>query len=175
MPTKLIFMLLLQVFFMSTILSQSYNTAAGFRMGDDFGLSVTQRFSKNHTIEFSFSDGLFSDHTYVSLSVKQHKRILSRRFNYYTGGGYYGQKSPITTAVDDINSTNFHHGIMGVLGAEFTLSRINVALDYTPHYTFGQDFTGRRLGINSAFTVRYVLWKRESSMRKAVKKVFKKK
>jgi hypothetical protein len=156
-------------------IAQSYNSTFGLRLGDNFGFTAAQRITNHTTVEAIGSDGLFSDTKYVSIAVKQHHAMLTRRFNFFLGGGYYAAQPIIYNRNDSGESNPYRHGIMGTMGAELTIGRINVSLDYMPHYILDKTYNGKNLNVDSALSIRYVLWSRESSMRKFFKKVFRKK
>ena len=50
--------------------AQSHIQLFGFRFGDDLGFSFTQRVLDHTTIDLNASDGLFSQHKFVSLQIR---------------------------------------------------------------------------------------------------------
>jgi hypothetical protein len=163
--------LVICLFYAFTTFAQSYNTAIGMRFGDDLKFSINQRILSKTTLELNLSDGLFSDVKYASIMAKKHSPIISRRFNFYLGGGIYGSSSTLDK-VEDEDFVYETHGLVGSMGAEFTLGRINLSLDYAPQYAINKDYNGRRLTADSALSVRYVMWSRKSSMKKFFEKIF---
>jgi hypothetical protein len=153
------------------VTGQSYNTAIGMRFGDDLKFSINQRILSKTTVEVNLSDGLFSDVKYASAMIKSHSPIVSKRLNFYLGGGIYGSSSTLDR-IEDEDFVYSSEGLVGVMGAEFTVGRINVSIDYSPHFATNKDFAGRRLTADSALSVRYVLWSRKSSMKKFFEKIF---
>ncbi len=152
--------------------AQSYNTAIGIRFGDDLKFSVSQRILNHTTLEANLSDGLFSDHKYASLTLKKHHSLLTRRLNFFVGGGYYGQ-SLINDSkeVPDFDFNN--HGVIATMGFELTLGRMNLSIDYSPQYALAKDYTGRKLTADSALSFKYVIWKRKNhTFKKIIKKIF---
>lgn len=54
-----------------------------FRFGDDLGFSFTQRVLDHTTIDLNASDGLFSQHKFVSLQIRSNYGVITRRFNFF--------------------------------------------------------------------------------------------
>ncbi|MBK8701612.1 MAG: hypothetical protein IPN29_19495 [Saprospiraceae bacterium] len=150
---------------------QSYNTVLGMRFGEDFGFVGAQRIANHTTLELSASDGLFSSNKFVSATLKQHHNLVTRRFNFFVGGGYIG-KSLVGVDNERENYSTTGHGIAGVMGTEFTLGRLNFSLDYVPQYILTKEFSGRRLTADSALSIRYVMWKRKGWLKKFFGKIF---
>lgn len=152
-------------------IAQSYNTLGGIRLGNDFGFSFSQRILNHTTFEANVSDGLFSQNKYFTLAAKQHHNILTRRFNVFVGAGYFGQ-SALVEAKEDADFYFRNHGFMAVFGSEFTVGRINVSIDYSPRYTLGNGYGSNNLSADSALSIKYVLWKRKSAIKKFFEKIF---
>jgi hypothetical protein len=140
-------------------------------LGDDFGFSFSQRILNHTTIEANVSDGLFSQNKYLTLAAKQHHNVLTRRFNVFIGAGYFGQSS-IAEVKEDPDFLFRNHGVMAVFGGEFTLGRINISVDYSPRYTFSNGYNSNHLSADSALSIKYVLWKRKSGIKKFFEKIF---
>ena len=153
-----------------TTYGQSYNTAFGFRLGEELGFSLVQRVANHTTLDLSASDGLFAGHKYVSLQARSHYGIISRRFNFFLGGGGFVRSNEV--AKDDYPAPDKVGGISGVMGAELTLGRISVSIDYIPQYVMSKTYTGQKLTADSAFSLKYVLWKRKSQVKKFFEKIF---
>jgi hypothetical protein len=152
--------------------AQSYNTAIGLRFGDDLKFSISQRILNHTTFEANLSDGLFSDHKYASLVIKKHHPLITRRLNFFMGGGYYGQAS-LKDNVEVPDFTYNNHGILGTFGFEVTIGRINLSMDYNPQYALAKDFNGKKLTADSALSIKYVIWKRKNqTIKKFFKKIF---
>jgi hypothetical protein len=151
--------------------AQSYNTALGVRFGDDLKFSLSQRVASKITLDANFSNGLFSDNKYGSLVFKKHSNILTRRFNIFLGAGIYG--SSAIREGQETEDFNFNSsGIAGTMGFDFTLGRVNLSMDYNPHFATTRGLGGKRLFADSALSIRYVLWSRKSSMKKFFQKIF---
>ncbi len=150
--------------------AQSYNTAFGLRFGDDLGFSFTQRILDHTTVDLNASDGLFSQHKFVSLQMRSHYGVITRRFNFFLGAGGFVRARSLGS--DEVFDVSHIKGVSGVMGAEFTLGRINISLDYMPQYILNKDYSGQKLTADSALSVKYVLWKRKSKIKKFLEKIF---
>jgi hypothetical protein len=169
---KKVFFIALLAFGAIIAKAQSYNTAIGLRFGDDLKFSLSQRILNHTTLEANLSDGLFSDYKYASLVMKKHQSLVTRRLNFFVGGGYYGQ-SLIKDNVEVPDFTYNNHGLIATMGFEFTIGRINLSIDYSPQYALARDYTGRKLTADSALSFKYVIWKRKNhTIKKFIKKIF---
>lgn len=146
-----IFILLL--FSSQILVAQSYRTAVGLRLGTNIGISAKQKVAKFSTLEAIFAPSLNSDETSFDLLFAQHKRILSKRFNIYVGGGLH--KAWREEAADDFGKADA--GIAGIIGGEFSIRKLNLSWDWKPTVDlFGGDGTQTVNLKNSAVTVRYI-------------------
>lgn len=144
----------LLIFWLSLLLSlplmlsaQSYIMSGGLRLGSGqtgrmVGLTAQQRFAKHYTLEEIIQTD-FSRNTTVHLLAKKHIPIVTRRFNVYGGGGFsFGsEQSSFINANDEVITTT-GNGTMGVdlvAGAEFTLAKMNISLDYKPNFNVAGD------------------------------------
>lgn len=142
-----------------SLLGQKYNTSAGVRLSNDFGISISQRIAKKHTIELLHQDGFFSNSPRMtSLTVKKHYGLLTRRFNVFLGAG--GFMSGSSEDYYDEPLTN-NYGIAMIAGAEMTIGRLNISADYSPNYALKQDADGPRFISSSGISLKYVLIKRK--------------
>jgi hypothetical protein len=166
-----IFAMLTISFLAMSLYGQGYNTAIGLKFGDDLKFSLNQRIANKLSVEANFSDGLFSDHKYVSLALKRHYPIFSKSVNIFLGAGYYGQSH--INGKDEIQNFDYNNkGLLGMIGGEVTIGRLNISMDFTPQYALNKDHSGRKLSSDSAISAKYVLWKRQSKTKKLIKKIF---
>jgi hypothetical protein len=141
--------------------SQKYKTAAGVRFDNGFNLTVQQYITNGWTAEGILHTPMINSKDLgVTLLAEKHRKILFRGTNFYTGAGvhYYWQQNSVREA-DEINENVM--GISGIAGMEFTLGRINLAVDWKPelHLTGGQ---ARPFEWNGAsVSLRYIIEKRE--------------
>ncbi|TAE55328.1 MAG: hypothetical protein EAZ89_05720 [Bacteroidetes bacterium] len=131
---------------MQLAVAQGYKTTGGVRLGNSWGLTVTQRIATKWTLEGILQND-FVDYSYLHLLARRHHSLISRKFNVYYGGGLH-------------TGIGFERrGIVGldaIVGAEATLGRLNVSFDFKPQLMTG---TGRTFYPNTAVSVRYVLVK----------------
>jgi hypothetical protein len=154
-------------------ISQKYNTLAGIRIGDDFGISFAQRIANKTTMELNIQPGTFAGRQMSSVLVKQHYPLLSKRINFFMGGGLYSRKIPVQYAEGSQSQSSV--GLALSFGAEITFGKLSVSTDYLPLVTFNKNDTNQRFYTTSGLSLRYVLVGRESSTRKFIKNIFKKK
>ncbi|NND31864.1 MAG: hypothetical protein HKN76_04680 [Saprospiraceae bacterium] len=107
---------------------QSYFTAMGLRMGTDFGITLQQKILGNLTMEGIVSSSAISNQTSATVLAEIHNPLISKRFNFYIGGGIHQRWRSSFDAGPNLR------GITGIAGAEMTLGRINLAWDYKPVY-----------------------------------------
>jgi len=122
--------------------AQSYGTTAGIRLGNSnhyrtVGLTAKHRLAKGLTAEGILQSD-FSANTSAHLLLARHRPLISKRFNYYYGGGLSmgveesREKIPETMQIIQTYG-NPTFGIDAVAGVEMTLLRLTVSLDYKPN------------------------------------------
>lgn len=146
--------------------AQSYKTAAGIRVDNGFHLTVQQHVFNNWSVEGILHTAVGSEDLGLTLLAEKHRKIIFRGTNifYGAGGHYYWKNEPARSeAGGEINSDVY--GLSFIGGAEFTLGRINLAVDWKPELHLSD--TGKAFDWNGAsVSVRYIFAKRE---RKKVK------
>jgi len=162
----------------SSLHAQSYQTAVGLRMGTDIGITAQQRVAKFSTIEAIFVPSINAKQSSIDLLFEQHKRILSKRFNVYVGGGIH--KAWREEGADNFGKADA--GITGIFGGEFSFRRLNFSWDYKPTMAFlggdGEQVVNPR---NSSVSIRYIfipqkknedwkVWKKENRESRKEKK-----
>ncbi len=139
--------------------AQRYGTALGLRFGNsDFnrtlGLTVQQRIVNQVTLEGILQSD-FSRNSSISLLAEKHRPIISKRFNYYLGGGVaFGNeesfvKNPTTKEiVHTYGNTTF--GVDLIAGIELTLANAVISLDYKPNINLSgrEEFYRGQVGIS---------------------------
>jgi hypothetical protein len=153
--------------------SQKYNTLGGIRVGDDFGISFSQRIANKNTIEIFHQPGTFAGQELTCLLVKQHYPLLTKRFNFFIGAGAYTRR--YYPAFEDEPPTERKNGIAFSLGAEISLGRLSIATDFIPLATFSRSESNRRFSTTSGFSLRYIIVPRSSGFKKFFQNLFKKK
>lgn len=133
-------------------LAQSYTTAAGLRMGTDWGLSIQQRILKRATVECILQSSLQREELMLTVLAEHHQPILSRRLNLYGGAGLH--KGFLSSSAADWEAP---FGISLIGGAEFTIARLALSWDFKPAINLwgGQ----RNFYAQTGISVRYVVVK----------------
>lgn len=170
MRVKKYLILLFVAGFSSWALSQKYNTVAGIRIADDFGISFAQRFANKNTVELHIQPGTFAGRQMTALLVRQHYPLITKRLNFFMGAGVYSRSTP-SVNIDDVQNLK-SKGIAFTFGAEFSIGNLNISADYLPLVTFHKDDSNQRFYTTSGFSLRYILFGRESDLKKFFKKIF---
>ncbi|MBK8053081.1 MAG: hypothetical protein IPK35_07385 [Saprospiraceae bacterium] len=170
---KNILFIVLALISIHNISAQKYNTIAGVRIGDDFGISAAQRIANKTTIELNIQPGTFAGRQMTSLLAKQHYSLLTKRLNFFMGAGIYSRKynPTYTESPQQINT----QGLALSFGAEFSIGKLSISTDYLPLVTIADNNSNQRFYTTSGFSLRYILVGRESSTKKFFKKIFTKK
>ena len=136
--------------------AQSFDFAAGLRLGTDWGMTARLRLpavDENFSLEGILQSSFQRDEAMVTLLGQQHYPILSRRLNLFLGGGLHkGWYTGNDPAIKD------PWGISVIGGAEVSIGRFNLSYDIKPalHLSGGvQDAY-----LQSGFSLRYILAKR---------------
>lgn len=146
-------------------LAQRYKTAVGVRIDGGVNLTVQQYITNGWTAEGIIHTAINSDKFGLTLLGEKHHKILMRGFNFYTGAGlhYYG----ISANGRDTNaSADNVFGLSVIGGAELSIGRLNVAVDWKPELHLSGDQVHPFDWNGASISVRYILAKRE---RKQVK------
>ncbi len=153
-----------------TLSAQQYRMAAGARLGSPLALSFKAFISESSAVEAYVgyrSFGSFVSFTTVNAAYQIHNDLSSvtegLQWYYGFGGGvqFYNYKGLFAND-NSLNSTSF--SASGYLGLDYKFENapVNVSVDWSPTYFFG-DFTdglgfgGGFGGVYGAFSVRYVL------------------
>ncbi len=136
--------------------AQSYNTAAGIRLGTDWGLTIRQRVYENITGELIVQSSLQRDETALTLMGVVHQPLLVRNLNLYVGGGVHKGWTSEALGTEKLKDP---FGIDVMAGVEITISKVNLSWDFKPaiNISGGEKTFYSQTGIS----LRYVLWKRE--------------
>lgn len=132
--------------FSITGLSQSYGTSFGLRLGNNpdsrsVGLSTQHRIARFVTMEGIIQSTLQHDNFMAHLLIERHKRIISRRLNFYAGVGFsLGNEASVTVDPATNQEIRTHGnptiGTDFILGVETTILSYNVSVDYKPNINF---------------------------------------
>lgn len=158
------------------VLAQKYGTAFGLRFANDdqrmLGITVEQRLLKHITLEGIIQSD-FNSNTTAHALVKRHIPILTKRLNLFTGAGLsLGNEESIgkDPATREVVTTYGNKTLNAdlIIGAELTILKMNVSLDYKPNINIaGRDnWYKDQVGIS----VRTVLIKDSTRKKKQRKK-----
>jgi Tfp pilus assembly protein PilZ len=149
---------------------QSYITTAGFRMGNEIGLSVSQRIFEKKTIDLYHAPALFSERSTSGLMMKQHYSILTKRLNFFGGGGIFYQMKNGYSTNDEPAPDQYAAGLLFTAGLDFTIGKMNIGYDIMPLYRISGNDNGRRFFSSSAISLRYVIVPQKSKTKKWFKR-----
>jgi hypothetical protein len=169
------FFLLLVAFFPITqfAIAQRYGNAIGIRLGNNnlsrqVGITFQQRILDHTSLEAILQTD-FARNSNLSLLLEKHKPIISKRFNYYLGGGvsFGKEESFVKNEIEkEIIQTygNSTVGIEGIAGLEFTIVNTVLSVDYKPNFNLSgrEEFYRGQVG----FSARTVLTKSKEQKKK---------
>jgi hypothetical protein len=140
--------------------AQRYATAVGLRLGNNdysrmIGISAQHRIMQQLTLE-GIVQSDFSRNTTAHLLMKRHRPIISKRFNYFYGGGLsLGSEESFRKqdATNEILHTygNSTMGVDLIGGIEMTLAGAVISLDYKPNVNISgrEEFYRGQIGISA--------------------------
>lgn len=139
----------------ATATGQSYDLTGGIRLGTDWGITSQVRLAKKTTAELILQSSLQREEVLVTALAEQHSPLISRRFNFYAGGGIHKGWSSASSEEQEIKDP---FGLTFIAGAEFTLLRLNVSWDFKPaiNITGGEKKVYTQTGVS----LRYVIVKK---------------
>ncbi|MGY6521183.1 MAG: hypothetical protein ACXIUD_05600 [Mongoliitalea sp.] len=161
---KIIILLLLMLGWSSFSYGQRYGSAVGLRLGsNDFsrtvGISATQRILRHTTIEGIIQSD-FSRNTTSHFLLRNHKPLISKRFNYYYGAGFsFGYEESFIKNRDTREITHTYAnpttGVDLVVGVEATVLGTVVSLDYKPNFNMAgrEEFARGQVGVSARWVL----------------------
>ncbi len=135
----------------SEIAGQAYFTAAGLRLGTEWGLTVQHRFTKRWTGEAILQSGLFRKEVLFTALAERHFPIVTKNLNVYGGGGVHW-----AWLKEDGDLARTGVGLSFIGGLELSLGRLNISYDIKPAFTLSLH---RPILIHTGISVRYILVK----------------
>lgn len=134
--------------------AQRYFTAAGVRLGTDWGLTVEQRLAKRWTTQVLLNYSNENDLTLFTILGERHQPLIGKRINVFMGAGaHFG-------SFDGRKRETYPDGPKGITligGLEATFGRLNVSFDFKPAINLVD--TERTIYPQSGLSVRYVIAK----------------
>ncbi len=164
-----VFFFLLAFGFTQTLGAQQYKSAVGARFGSPLAISFKTFLSESSAVEAFVGYRSFSFISYVSINgayqIHNDLGSVTEGLQWYYGGGggvQFYSYTGIFANIDNQNSTSF--SVSGYLGLDykFVNSPVNISLDWSPTFFFGDFSDGLGFGGgfgagNGALSVRYVL------------------
>lgn len=152
--------LAITVLFCSTIIiAQSYDLAAGVRLGTDLGISAKLRMppiDENFTIETILQTSLEREEGLLTVLGEQHFPLITRRVNLYAGiGAHVGWLENDPNRDPDYKAPA---GLSLIGGAEINFKNINISTDFKPAVNISGG--EKRMYSQTAITLRYIPFKR---------------
>ena len=152
---KLILSLLLLGIVYAPAWSQSYDLTGGIRLGTDWGITSQVRLAKKTTAELIVQSSLQREEVTITALAEQHSPLISRRFNFYAGGGLHKGWNSATNEITPIKDP---FGLTLIAGAEFTLLRLNISWDFKPAINLvGGE---KKIYTQTGVSLRYVIFKK---------------
>jgi len=166
---KVILIILLSTVVFSVSNAQKYNVAAGIRWGGNLGLSFSERIAKKVTLEQNITSENENYYYALSALVRYHQPLITKRFNWFYGGGVgivgikETDKYPESTATSLVLQT----------GLEYTLGRATFYVALEPYGFLANSHL--RFKMDKMFSIKYVILKRKSKWKKKIGNIFKSK
>jgi len=135
----------------SSVKAQKYRTAAGIRIGTEFGITIQQLILEHATLEGIIQKGFFNDQTSISVLFEHHQKMVFKGLNFYIGAGpHIGLYD-----ADDRNGRKNAIGLSAIGGLEMRFGRVLASFDYKPAINFsGGD---RIFDSQSSLSLRYII------------------
>lgn len=137
---------------MNAVQAQKYRTAAGIRIGTEFGITVQQLLWDEYTLEGIIQKGFFSRVATGTLLFEKHNKIFFKGLNFYFGAGpHYGFYTK------NLEERKNPFGISLIGGIELRVKRLNLSFDLKPAVNIiGGD---RIFDTQTALSLRYIIIK----------------
>lgn len=150
--------LLLTLF--NTLSAQSYKTAVGLRIDNGLSITAKQHIYRKWTGEGILHTGFNDQELGLTLLAEKHQKILFRGINLYWGAG--GHIYQLVDNRDKYNPEKYTvSGLSGIGGAEISLGRINLAVDWKPELHLSGAGTDLFDWNGASISVRYIFVKRD--------------
>lgn len=150
-------LVILSFIFISQVNGQSYDTALGIRLGEDYGATLQQRITKKMTLQGLYYGGFNEENVYANLLLQRHFPIFTRKTNIFIGAGVGSH-----WIYDETNEVfgQQQFTIPAVIGLEISFGRLNISGDIMPHYVF-DDGKPKSFSSVAGLSVRYILIKKK--------------
>jgi hypothetical protein len=142
----------------STLFAQSYQTAVGLRLGNEWGITAKQHLGNNYALEFLAITQKAEFENKLALYIERHYNLMGRRFNGYVGAGIHKGFSRSVLAL----GTSSSYGVGAIGGVEFSSGSYNFSLDLRPQFNLNKLATPNFYNSYIGLSVRYILIKRDT-------------
>lgn len=142
-----------------SVLAQSYDLAAGVRLGTDLGITAKLRvppLDENFTLETIVQTSLEREEGLVTVLGEQHFPLITRRVNLYAGGGFHA--GWLEDDPDRAPDYKAPAGISLIAGAEINFKNINISTDFKPAVNLSGG--EKRMYSQTAISIRFIPFKR---------------
>jgi hypothetical protein len=112
---------------LSLSIGQTYNFSGGLRLGTEIGFTLKYRIADKVTLEGIVQSPIKSQEAITTLLIEKHNSIMTKGLNIYYGGGV--QKGWLLSEIKEYDDP---FGVVGIIGAEFNIARINLSYDLKP-------------------------------------------
>ncbi|WP_020537640.1 hypothetical protein [Lewinella cohaerens] len=156
---KKFFLAIMALFCSTIIIAQSYDLAAGVRLGTDLGISAKLRLppiDENFTLETILQTSLEREEGMLTVLGEQHFPLITRRVNLYAGIGFHA--GWLENDPDRLEDYKAPAGISFIGGAELNFKNINISTDFKPAINLSGG--EKRMYSQTAITLRYIPFKR---------------
>lgn len=156
--------------------AQLYTTAAGLRMGTDWGFTIQQRVLDKVSVEGIVQSSLQREEVIITGLVERHYPLLTKGLNIYFGAGVHkgwNTTNEEPNTIDTPTVTENPFGVTLIGGAEMTLGRFNISYDFKP--AINAKGGEKSFYTQSGVSLRYVLvknkvWRKMQKKKKKRKK-----
>ena len=126
---KEVFFCLLCSCFALSLVGQGYNTIGGVRFGTDWGITAKHRLKDRITVEAILQNSTQREEVLISALVAKHNPLITKRFNFYTGGGlHFG----VNSEPDGEDTVKNPFGVTAIAGVEFKIAKLILSWDFKP-------------------------------------------
>lgn len=145
---------------------QSYVSAAGLRLGSEWGLSYKHGMGSNITLEGILQSSFGDNSNRFTLLGARHYPVITRGLNFYFGAG------PHIGWLDlpGNGPAPVHAGLSLIGGAEISIGRLNVSWDIKPALNPIGFRSYKLLDTNTAVSARYIFVKKSEKTKKKSEK-----
>jgi len=162
------FLILSSLVLSASLSAQTYNFSGGIRLGTEYGFTLKYRVADKLTLEGIVQSPIREKLAITSLLLEKHNSIVTKGLNIYYGAGI--QKGWVLTEEKPYEDP---FGIVGIIGAEFNIARLNLSYDIKPAVNLVGG--SAPVSLQTGLSIRYIFDKRQIILNDPKKKAKKKK